>query len=943
MKTNLKNSIRYLAIASAIFVSITNGSTYSHAADTALKDLKRSKNVFSYYQLGHHVPRKSGHPSYKRPRLVVHDGIVLPMKVSPKNGEHMYCNSQVYGFGGSKGPSGNGGNDKRNYAYPWMPNICELRGNKSNAGVCLKKSIHQGQDCRPPKPQKKHYKAVAVEDGRITSIGGGKSNTVRFTGDSQIIWKYLHMRNRVPKATKKAGDTLGTVSNYFKTSNCGGQYSDACTTIHLHLEAWTVANGKYGPVDVLPSLIVANQKALGNSYKVDDNQDLQFDSRFEIKAGSTSVGNPTDIKTDCDGALNNPSIGTELAHQFSSLWCHNGSVMGLVEAGEQRRFVYFKPRTGLAEYVKSEPVLFSGSTDNKTYEGLARHYSSRCGSQLFDARGHISADFKNVSISGRRKVFNGPTDCSFSFATVALQFSYISSYNNGSNDPIDNIATDQPDSVHESCKNTVLSPMPKGLENKSFSNFWYHNCSIVGLVAGANDSRKFYYVRPKSSLQAAVSRQPLLFDGAKQSRQYFGETIQFSSTCGDRYYNVGGPIEEDGLGVVMTGERPVLKKEDGACILKQSKNTCLRFSFAGKTLSNVLSQPLKRIACDIENSDGGNPADDRVAIVDTAVNAAPYISKLHNSGVEVIGRYYSRKYQPYLPEKRIAFNKINGKNESSMLLEAGFSILSVYQYRNNIRRKFVDGLSDTGSTIKEARADANAALQQANMVGQPEGTAIYFGVDFNLKPNDVEAVTAVKLYFRELTNVIGGRYKLGVYGNGVSNRILRDAGLVDYSWISASVGHYETDDFYNSQNWHLFQNQVDRRWYQSANKCPSGISLDTNIQNTSHSEFGFWGNGRISPSRKVRIFKSRAFANINKVIRKNSNSSSGAISKKRCRLQAGQGWVWLKDNSVKRVRNGRYVDDISNWRKIDIDDDGQFDGYAQSNGFSTDMKTMPKF
>ena len=141
-------------------------------------------------------------------------------------------------------------------------------------------------------------------------------------------------------------------------------------------------------------------------------------------------------------------------------------------------------------------------------------------------------------------------------------------------------------------------------------------------------------------------------------------------------------------------------------------------------------------------------------------------------------------------------------------------------------------------------ADIKAALDQAKLVRQPEGSAVYFGVDFNLskfaygkvaqagkiEPPARDNVTAVLEYFRAINQTVGNSYAVGVYGNGMVNRLLRAEKLVTYSWISASRAHDETADFYNSGQWHLFQNQVDRRWFGAPGKCTSP-DVDTNVQN----------------------------------------------------------------------------------------------------------------
>ena len=241
--------------------------------------------------------------------------------------------------------------------------------------------------------------------------------------------------------------------------------------------------GGYKHVDPLPSLIVAYQRALGNSFVIDADGMLEFNPRFEIRQGATSVGQTGQVPdVSCDGEQEQ-SIGTEATNSFTSLWCHNGSVVGLAKDGAVRKFVYYKPRRGLAEVVRDNPVLFEGVSDNTSYVGRARHYSSRCGDQLFDAKGPVSADFQHVAVSGQRKVFDQPNNpdgtpnCSFEFAEETLEFSYIKEYEPGTvvgvQPPPSGTATAQPSQLGADCGQVVLAPLPASLAGQTFDNFWF--------------------------------------------------------------------------------------------------------------------------------------------------------------------------------------------------------------------------------------------------------------------------------------------------------------------------------------------------------------------------------------------------------------------------------------------------------------------------------------
>jgi Rv2525c-like, glycoside hydrolase-like domain len=323
----------------------------------------------------------------------------------------------------------------------------------------------------------------------------------------------------------------------------------------------------------------------------------------------------------------------------------------------------------------------------------------------------------------------------------------------------------------------------------------------------------------------------------------------------------------------------------------------------------------------------GRPNDPgRIAIIDTPHNAAKFASKLFAQNVKVVVRFFARKPQPRLREKIMASdgNMIDGVREPAVLIRNGLSLVSLYQYRNNLPEKFLKGLEDTGSAKAEVAADAKAALEQARLVGQPEGSAIYFGVDFNVNRAAVEPVLK---YFRALGRTVGSGYAIGVYGNGLVNRILREEKLVTYNWISASRSHDETVAFYNSGQWHLFQNQIDRRWFGPPGKCSAGLDVDTNVQNPNASSIGAWGAGEVDRSRNQRIFDQRRFA-----IRETPviQESGGRHSCK-------------SDDRVPRNANVRILVQSGAWSSVDIDEDGNADGQVRTSDLTSNLTTMPRW
>jgi len=321
----------------------------------------------------------------------------------------------------------------------------------------------------------------------------------------------------------------------------------------------------------------------------------------------------------------------------------------------------------------------------------------------------------------------------------------------------------------------------------------------------------------------------------------------------------------------------------------------------------------------------GQPNDPAgIAIIDTPNNAAKLADRLSAANVKVVVRFFARKPQPGLREKVMASdaNMIDGVREPTILIRNGLSIVSLYQYRNNLPEKFTKGLDDTGSAQAEIAADAKAALDQARLVGQPEGSAIYFGVDYNVNRATVDPVLE---YFRAIGRTVGSHYAIGVYGNGFVNRTLRAEKLVAYNWISASRSHEGTVDFYNSGQWDLFQNQVDRRWFGPAGKCATGLDIDTNLQNPQRSGIGAWGAGEVDKSRNQRIFDQRRFAIRATSVVQESSGGGG------CKA----------DVRVPRNANVRILMQSNDWCGVDIDEDGNVDGQIRTSDLTSNLATMP--
>jgi hypothetical protein len=77
---------------------------------------------------------------------------------------------------------------------------------------------------------------------------------------------------------------------------------------------------------------------------------------------------------------------------------------------------------------------------------------------------------------------------------------------------------------------------------------------------------------------------------------------------------------------------------------------------------------------------------------------------------------------------------------------------------------------------------------------------------------------------------------VGVYGPGHVCAKLKEWGRAECFWLSASIGHWGHADFYNSGQWHLFQNKTDLPLYSPK----KSQRVDTNITNPKNGDFGQW-------------------------------------------------------------------------------------------------------
>ena len=245
---------------------------------------------------------------------------------------------------------------------------------------------------------------------------------------------------------------------------------------------------------------------------------------------------------------------------------------------------------------------------------------------------------------------------------------------------------------------------------------------------------------------------------------------------------------------------------------------------------------------------------------------------LYKHGARTVFRYYSH-LPPSLPGKDLQ------PEEAKIILGEGLSIGSVFQHFNHCFRTFENSWG---------KEDAEQALRQAEAAGQPEGSAIYFGVDADWPYQALR--DPVLKYFEDVKRAFeGSGIAVGIYSNGCICNAIREQGLAQYFWLSGSTGHSGTQAFYNTGQWTMFQNALD------VTPPEVGYAIDTNIANpASRGYIGQWTDtGSTTASHGVTptqsAFEARAFLRANTELIQDLNPGAASLA------------TLVKDRNVRRL------------------------------------------
>ena len=282
-------------------------------------------------------------------------------------------------------------------------------------------------------------------------------------------------------------------------------------------------------------------------------------------------------------------------------------------------------------------------------------------------------------------------------------------------------------------------------------------------------------------------------------------------------------------------------------------------------------------------------------IIDVPSNVQEFAIALSEAGVKTVIRYYNRSNSSRLPTKCLT------RPELDALHSAGLSVAVVFEQGGGANGDLED-LSDANGT-----ADAERALDLARMMAQPEGSAIYFAVDSDYTSR--AELDQIASYFGKVKAAVGGRYRIGVYGSGLVSRRLKTLGLVDFIWLAGATRWSGTKDALAAGNWTIFQKFLDVR------SEVGGFDCDGNVINPSFETFGQFGaGGGHSTPRGVgsaALFEVTARSGLN------------------LRSGPGENFRVLQTLDTGTIVTG--VGRDGSWIKVDLEGDGQADGFVFAN------------
>ena len=285
-----------------------------------------------------------------------------------------------------------------------------------------------------------------------------------------------------------------------------------------------------------------------------------------------------------------------------------------------------------------------------------------------------------------------------------------------------------------------------------------------------------------------------------------------------------------------------------------------------------------------------------MSIIDTPFNTVSKIPCLLSNGVKTVIRYYNFSNSGTFPQKCLNLA------EAQALSANGLRIAVVFQQRQNQIADF--------SHVKGVAAGRRAYQLAQNSIGQPPGSAIFFSVDFDASKNEID--NSIIPYFEGIKSAFDAEslgnpeYKTGAYGSGLVCGTLTTKGLIERTWLSMSGGFRGTASAVARGEFDLLQ--------KAPEKTLCGLGVDFNEANPAKPDFGFFSIDD-EPSQPI------ADAAVNGVRHK-------VVARNGLRLREGPGKEFEVINALNPGQIVFVVKNTEGWAQIDVEGDGQIDGFA---------------
>ena len=150
--------------------------------------------------------------------------------------------------------------------------------------------------------------------------------------------------------------------------------------------------------------------------------------------------------------------------------------------------------------------------------------------------------------------------------------------------------------------------------------------------------------------------------------------------------------------------------------------------------------------------------------LDTNHNVTAKLAALKAMGIDTVIRYI-------MPNT--ANEKVVKPAEARAFAAAGMKLAIVYE------------INGTPSGANQGGADGEFAFSYMPTIGAPDGAIIWYAVDYDPSPAQMQGVIAAFTAFKA---TLGGRYAVGCYGSGYCCDTLFGAGLITGRWITCSMG-----------------------------------------------------------------------------------------------------------------------------------------------------------